>query len=262
MQSMMPASYVLESRRSRLGRWGTAAIVACALHVGGAGLALVLWQEEADDAAAGALTVEMAPLPAAPAPSDSPDWAHSPVKQDPTAASQPTEKVQEEVAKEDTVPVDPLPAPDPQVALPKPQPEKEAPPAEKQNPAEATEQQTATAPPRVEAPPVPRLSPSQGLSGSLAREQKRWEKALTAKLERFKRPLNAASRRGVKGMARVRFTVDRSGRVVESEVVKSSGSPTLDGEALALVQRAGPFPPPPDGLPDAYLENFFPYGLK
>jgi protein TonB len=267
---MVEASQDLESRRWRLGRWGAAAIVACALHAGGAGLALMLWQEEAGEVAAGALTVEMAPLLAA-APSDSPNLAHGPVIQDTTAAAQPTEKVvEEEVAKDDIPPIDPSPAPEPEVALPKPQPEeeelkKEEPReevVEKQNPAEASEQQIATAPPRVKAQPAPNPALSQGLSGNLAREHERWKKGLVARLERFKRYPEAASRRGIKGKVRVRFTVDRLGQVVEAEVVESSGSPILDEEAVALVRRAGPFPPLPDGLPDAYRENFFPYGFE
>ena len=71
---------LLESRRSRIGRWGGAAVIVCALHVGGAALALMQWQEDDADDAAGALTVEMAPLPSA-APVDTPDLAHGPLTQ-------------------------------------------------------------------------------------------------------------------------------------------------------------------------------------
>jgi protein TonB len=55
--------------------------------------------------------------------------------------------------------------------------------------------------------------------------------------------------------------VDRSGQVLSSEIAKSSGSPLLDEEALAVFKRASPLPFPPDEIPDAFLENFMPYGF-
>jgi protein TonB len=262
---------LLESRRSRIGRWGGAAVIVCALHVGGAALALMQWQEDDADDAAGALTVEMAPLPAA-APVDTPDLAHGPLTQDATQTPKATDKVEEEVVR-DIPPVDPSPAPEPEVALPKPQPEKKEEPekeepkeaaAEKQSPAEASEQQIATAPPRVEAQPAPSSAPSPGQAASIARAQASWQKGLVGKLNRFKRYPDAASRRGIKGVAMVRFTVDREGQVVASEVLKSSGSPILDEEALALVKRASPFPLPPNVIPDAFLASDVPiwFGMK
>ena len=63
---MAEVSQLLESRRLRFGRWAAAALIVCGLHVGGAALAIMHWPaDEDDDAAAGALSVEMAPLPAA-----------------------------------------------------------------------------------------------------------------------------------------------------------------------------------------------------
>jgi periplasmic protein TonB len=38
-------------------------------------------------------------------------------------------------------------------------------------------------------------------------------------------------------------------RVIDSRVVRSSGATALDEEALALLHRAQPFPPPPPELP-------------
>jgi protein TonB len=46
----------------------------------------------------------------------------------------------------------------------------------------------------------------------------------------------------------VAFTLDRSGKVVSSHLTKSSGSPVLDQEALAVLERASPLPAPPDEL--------------
>lgn len=54
-----------------------------------------------------------------------------------------------------------------------------------------------------------------------------------------------ASRRKVKGQARVQFVIDASGRVGSVEVVTSSGSAILDRAAIETVRRAAPFPPIP-----------------
>ncbi len=54
--------------------------------------------------------------------------------------------------------------------------------------------------------------------------------------------------RGEHGVAQVFFTLDRQGRVLESRVLQSSGAAALDAEALALLQRAQPFPAPPAEL--------------
>ena len=254
---------LLESRRLRLGRWAGAATVVCALHAGGVALALMSWQEEDLDDAGGALNVEMAPLPAA-VPVDSPDWAHGPEQEQAKLTHEAAKPVVEEVEK-DIPRVDPSPAPEPEVALPKPQPEEEDKPKEQEEPKEAAlqeptpEQDTdapiTSAPPRVEAQPSPGATRSPSQSASLGREHERWAIKMSQRLQRFKRYPEAAERRGIKGVTIVRFTVDRSGQLVASEVLQSSGSPILDEEALALLKRASPFPAPPDGIPDALLEN-------
>ena len=260
---------LLESRRRRLGRWAGAAAVVCALHTGGVALALMSCQEEDLDDAGGALTVEMTPLPAA-VPVDSPDVAHGPEQQQAKLTHEAAKPVVEKVAK-DIPRVEPSPAPEPEVALPKPQPEEKEKPKEKEEPMEAalreqTPQQDAdipvtTAPPRVETQPAGGSAPSQVQPAGFAREHRRWSKAVVDKLERFKRYPDAAQRRGIKGVAVVKFRVDRSGQILSSEIAKSSGSPLLDEEALAVFKRASPLPFPPDEIPDAFLENFMPYGF-
>jgi protein TonB len=157
------------------------------------------------------------------------------------------------------------------VALPKPQPEEKEKPREKEEPKEAalqepTPQQDAdipitSAPPRVEAQPSPGATRSPDQSARLGREHERWAIKMSQRLQRFKRYPEAAERRNIEGVTIVRFTVDRSGQLVASEVLQSSGSPILDEEALALLKRASPFPAPPDGIPDTLLENSLPVGF-
>ncbi len=262
---MTDVSRLLESRRSRLGRWAGAAAIVCALHVGGVALALMNWpEEEAEDDAAGAMTVELAPLPAA-VRIDSPEVAHGPEQQEAKLAPEATKEVVEEV-EEDIPPVPPSPAPEPELTLPKPQPEeKETPEEEKPQEAVAEPERPqqdretlATAPPRVQAQSAPASAPSLGQAATVARLQASWQKALMGELERNKRYPATASRQGVKGLAVVRFKVDRSGRVISAVITQSSGSSMLDEEALALLKRSSPLPTPPHQLTEPMLDNVLP----
>jgi protein TonB len=270
--AMADIAQLLESRRLRIGRWAGAALVVCGLHVGGAALAMLHWHEaDEDDDAAGSLTLELAPMPAA-TPVNSEDAAVGPDADAAELTPEASKKVVEEVEK-DIPQVDPSPAPEPEVALPKPQPEEKEKPKEEEPKEEAAETPkppvTEAAPlttrqQHVEAQPAPASAPSLGQSASISRLLASWQRGLVGKLNRFKRYPEAASRRGVKGVTVVRFRVDREGRVVASEIVKSSGSGLLDEEALALLKRASPLPAPPDAVSDELLDNLLPiyFGLK
>jgi TonB family protein len=63
---------------------------------------------------------------------------------------------------------------------------------------------------------------------------------------------------GKVGEARLAFSIDRGGRVLTSRIVHSSDSEALDEEALALIKRAAPLPPPPAGVPDDRLSFVVP----
>jgi periplasmic protein TonB len=266
---MADVSQLLESRRSRFGRWAGAALVVCGLHAGGAALALMHWPEEEAEDAAGALTLDLAALPAA-VPVDSPDLAYGPLTQDAMQTPEASKKVEEQVA-DDTPPVDPSPAPEPEVALAKPLPEEKEEPKEeepkeqvpeKQSPADVSVQQLATAPPRVDVQPAPSSAPSQGDSTSRERVQASWQKALIGHLNRFKRYPEAARSRYAQGEVVVTFTIDRSGQVIASRVTRSSGSPALDEEALAVLKRASPLPAPPDQIAETALDLTLPIHFK
>jgi periplasmic protein TonB len=265
---MMFATDLLEPRRARILRWTGAVIFVVAAHVGCAALALVHWEDDdAEDAAASSVVVEMVPVPAA-TPVDSPDVAHGPL----TAEAKPTpgaaRETKEEVEKELPT-VEPSPAPDPEVVLPKPHPvtdkkpdeEKPQEDAPKQVSADPAETALAMAPPRVEAKEIPAAAaPSPGASAAVARAQAAWEKALVSHLNRFKR--YPARARGSQGDVAVAFTIDRSGSLVASRVVRSSGSSALDEEALAVLQRASPLPAPPAHLSDSKLDITVPIQFR
>ena len=241
----------------------------CALHVGGVALALMQWQEEefAEDAA-GAIVVELAPLPVA-TPVESPDVAHGPLMQEalltPEASKQTVDEVQD-----DTPIVEPSPASESEVVLPRPVEHPEQPNEEPQEAVperqEAEQTETVpltTAPPRVEAQPAPSSAPpSPATSPSLARVQVSWQKALIDHLNRHKRYPEAARSRGAQGVVIVAFRIDRGGRVVSAGVAKSSGLPMLDEEALALLERASPLPAPPEHTAGPALDLTLPIQFR
>lgn len=74
-----------------------------------------------------------------------------------------------------------------------------------------------------------------------------WGAKLRSRIERKKRyPRDA---RG-SGVVRLRIHVARSGQLLSSRVVKSSGVAAFDAAALAAIARAAPFPPAPKQLTD------------
>ena len=91
---------------------------------------------------------------------------------------------------------------------------------------------------------VAQKASSPASSGGSAAGLADWSARLRAHLERHKRfPADADPARG--GLARVSFVVDLQGRVLSQRLAGSSGSAALDREAISLLQRAQPLPPPP-----------------
>jgi len=70
---------------------------------------------------------------------------------------------------------------------------------------------------------------------------------VAARPARFKRFPAEAQRRREQGSALVSFTIDSTGRATSVQLVRGTGFGALDGEVQAMVRRASPFPPPPNG---------------
>jgi len=266
---MMFATDLLESQRVRLKRWVGAALFVIFAHVGCTAVALWHWpDDDADDAAASPVVVEMAPaIPATPIDSD--DAVHGPVTQEAKPTPQVAKDTKEEVEKEMPI-APPSPAPDPEVVLQRPhpvtdkKPDEEKPKEEKQKRSaeEAAAEQLRMAPPRVEAKEQPvAVAPNLG-SAAAARANAAWRKSLVSHLNRLKRYPDAARARRNQGDVAVEFTLDRAGGVVASRVVRSSGSQVLDDEALALLQRASPLPAPPGLVNGATFELTLPIQFR
>ncbi len=70
-------------------------------------------------------------------------------------------------------------------------------------------------------------------------------------LRKFSRRATSALTGGV-----ISFYVDPNGNLIHQALRKSSGSPSLDQEALSALKRAGPFPPTPNGASVAIVWTY------
>lgn len=254
-----------------LRRWAICGAVVVLVH-GGIATGMVMWRDsdEADTLAA-AIVLEFAPVLAGPTtPHELPPGPEQ-VMSD-ASPSKPTEnlketteekieqkveakleqKIEEKVESKpiEEPPPEVKPALNPDVAIEPPPPEevKQDTP-QRQEPRPPAPITSALQAPPDEIAPVP-VAPTQGqIDRSKSNPAVTWNKQIMALIERNKRYPEGADRRGQKGMVQVFFSLDRQGRVVESRVVRSSGVTDLDEEAVALLRRAQPFPPPPPEMP-------------
>ncbi|MFG1464384.1 energy transducer TonB [Xanthobacter sp. DSM 24535] len=245
-----------------IARWAFAGLMIFLVHALLVYVGLYWQREDAGELPAAAMVVELADL-AVSAPSETPDVAPGPPM---VKAPEPVPDV-EETPDESTPPPEPqvmekveevfeLPPPPPmaEVVLPQQKPVEEV--KEVPKPVEKTEPKpkkkasrkpaapATTAAPKTDAPEASTAAaPAIGASSANSAAQATWRGRLMAHLNRNKR--YPAEANGERGMARLRFTIDRSGRVIGASLVGSAGSSVLDREVLALIHRASPVPAPP-----------------
>ncbi|PQQ25841.1 energy transducer TonB [Photorhabdus hindustanensis] len=73
-----------------------------------------------------------------------------------------------------------------------------------------------------------------------------WRAEVIGHLNRYKRYPEDAQRRNRTGRPTVRFTIDKQGYVTHSDLVRRSGTHSLDREAKQVLARAQPLPAPPN----------------
>ena len=259
----------LRDDRAALVRWVVSGGLVLAAHV----LALAMLDREVDEAAEGAGSpvafIELAPVAAAP-PGPPSDLAPGPLQADSEASANDTPALPPAETKPPAPDPSPLPAPQSDageapapsptpvetptptpVVTPTP-PQPVVPPSEP--PSDAV---VPTAPPSVAEVAPNAAGPEPGrIASAISPRTLRWRQALVAQIERFKRyPKRAA---GQFGVARLAFTIDRQGRLLDVRIVGGSGSPALDEDALATVKRAQPFPAPPETAPNEELSLVLP----
>lgn len=106
-------------------------------------------------------------------------------------------------------------------------------------------------------PPPPAAAPSQPDLRELDFQSK-----LMAHLNSLKRYPPDARRMGRTGVVTVRFRIDRHGHVLNYRIEQGSGHALLDEETGRLMQRADPFPAPPDSLQGNEFEFIVPVQYK
>jgi protein TonB len=254
-----------------LRRWMTSAAVVVLAHATIAA-AVVGWHGSVEpEEPSGAIVVEFAPLPEGPAMRET-ELSPGP-QQVMSEASPARPQDTPEVQKVET-PVEPKPAAESPDLAPAPKPEVAMQQPARQEITEETMKRqelqlpvpVTTAPPPVAGRNAPVAAvPVQGRPNPRSSNAvPNWSSKIVAQLERYKRYPSEAQARGEHGVAQIFFTLDRQGRVLASSVLQSSGLAALDAEALALVQRAQPFPAPPAELPGAQVNLTVPirFNLK
>lgn len=242
-------------------RWGLSATVIVTLHVV-AGLLALNWQraQPAQGVSLPAIMVDMAPMTSSPQ-STLDEVAPGPLMQE--ADASPPEPVQQQAVEDTLAPTPPQENPD-VVAPPeqkleptpsKPDPAKivpvEKPAAEKpkvvrreaKKPSQATPAPRTSAPPRAEREAPMASAPS---AGAVASAIASYNQRVRAHLMRFHAYPSAGG--GARGVARLSFTVTRSGQVTSSRLAGSSGVAAFDAQAMSMVRQASPFPPMPDEI--------------
>lgn len=212
-----------------LRRWSLSAAVVITLHAALV-LSLTSWHERTPgDEGTDAIIVDLSPV-TAPLTESRNDLAPGPEQQQ----SKSTRDVQQiEKTPEETIELPP-PVPDAEAKLPEQikQPEK---PKEE------------VTPPVPETTSPPRPKPS-------AAEVASWYRRIAQQVERHKGYPPSARARHETGTAALAFTLDRSGKVMTSRIVRTSGSAVLDEETIDTVRRAQPFPSPPPNMPGETFE--------
>jgi len=163
------------------------------------------------------------------------------------SSDQKIEKVEEEAPKEE------LPSPaEPEVALPKPTPVEEKPKEEVKEETspqvrvaqEPTAESKAAAPRQIDAQlSTKSAAPDAGTAASTARSIVSWQNSVMLQINRHKRYPAAARSQEMQGVVQVSISIDRGGRLMSSQVSRSSGFAPLDEEALEILKRASPLPP-------------------
>ena len=130
--------------------------------------------------------------------------------------------------------------------------EEPPPPPEPSQAVVAPPDEPAPQPVEEKRPPTPAV-PAR-VKGGAPRIEPSWQTALVRHLQQYKRYPGEAQARGEEGVVQLSFTVDRTGHVLNREIVHSSGHRELDNEVMSMIERAQPLPPFPASMPQAKLD--------
>jgi protein TonB len=223
--------------------WTVSTALVGLLHVGGLSIAALRPPSSLPPPPPPAMAIDLAPLPPSPAPKvePPPPPAPQPVETRPKPQTPPPRQtVKPQPAKLSATPIAPLPhtaevAPAPQ--------EMESAPVE---PAVST------------PPPAPAPAPAPANNAARPSAVSTWQRTVQQHLQSRKRYPRTAQTRRQEGIAVIRFVLDRHGTLLSAQLERSSGARILDEEAVDLVHRAQPLPPPPPEIANDRIEVTIP----
>lgn len=262
----------LESRESspalRILAWAAAGLMTLGVHVG---LYLALTRQAGTPPAPmelpAAVMIDMSPAPLV-AKSETDNAAEGPPAQDSESTPE-SEPVEEAPPLSDPEPVVEVPPPPPEVkpqavlppTPPKPDKKPEPKPPEKKlekkrpvekKPEKPVEKKERPKPasrsgggPKSDLQTADRTAASAAGSAVSQASRATWQNEMRARIVRSKRFPPGAM--GATGLAVVSVTFTGTGGVTGVRLVASTGNAALDAEAVAVMFRAAPFPPPPGG---------------
>jgi protein TonB len=259
------------SDQAVLRRWGVSAAAILAAHA-----ALIAfgmnWSRQPPEPGVTlpAIMVDMSPVSAAP---QSTPLERAPDQlMDQADASPPEPVKQQEVVEEQIAPTPPQDKPEvvappeqkvemkPATEPAKPVPDAKPTPVkpkvvrpEAKKPNESTPAPRTAAPPRVERQAQAASAASAGATASAIAS---YNQRVRAHLMRFHQYPSGAN--GQRGVARLSFTLSRSGQVSGGRLGGSSGVAALDAQAMAMIRQASPFPAIPPEIPQGSMSFTIP----
>jgi periplasmic protein TonB len=262
--------------------WTGAALFVAALHVSLAMAYLLLNPAPAGQAEAPVFDVAFMPATSAPAPpapealpaEPTPPVEHADLappqveKAPPPEPAPPAVALQApEPAQPDQVTVMPPPA-KPAEPVPRAKPEKVPERSAHKSAAheKAEKDKHKMVPPKPAAAPGSKpaqlaMAPNSGADSEGARAGRAsWESELAAHIRRYATYAANGSRES--GTVRVGVTIDRNGRLLSRRLAGSSGSSMLDNAAMAVIERAQPYPRFPPGMTQAQIALTIPLHLR
>lgn len=109
--------------------------------------------------------------------------------------------------------------------------------------------------PAKEAPPMPSQAEIDNATG-------RYGNALWNAISKHKKYPKIAQMRGWQGETIVELVLDGSGKIKSKKITQSSGYEVLDKQALEMVEKAIPFPTPPEALRNSTFTIVIPVPFK
>jgi protein TonB len=100
------------------------------------------------------------------------------------------------------------------------------------------------------------VTQAQGFGESKQLVRSSWQREMMAYIEQHKR--YPADRGQQSAQITVRFSLDRTGRMLSKGIVRGSGDPSFDAAAMSMLQRSDPVPPPPPLIADENLSFTLP----